>query len=100
MLALMLYAEARRPARRMAEGEFVPLRSQDTALRDWGMIEEAEAAVRHASRTRHIGRYQMEAALQSAHVEVARTGSTSWTAVVIIRQSNAPCSGSMFSGAL
>lgn len=82
LLALMLYAEARRPARRTAEGEFVPLRSQDKALWDWGMIEEAEAALHYASRTVRIGRYQLEAALQSAHVEGARTGSVSWTAVV------------------
>jgi RNA polymerase sigma-70 factor, ECF subfamily len=82
LLALMLYAEARRPARRTAGGEFVPLRSQDTTLWDWVMIEEAEAALHYASRTRHIGRYQLEAALQSAHVEGARTGSVSWPAVV------------------
>ena len=82
LLALMLYAEARRPARRTAQGEFVPLRSQDTALWDWGMIEEAEAALRDASRTGRIGRYQLEAALQSAHVEGTRTGSVNWAAVV------------------
>jgi RNA polymerase sigma-70 factor (ECF subfamily) len=84
LLALMLYAEARRPARRTAEGEFVPLRSQDTTLWDWRMIEEAEAALRHASRTGRIGRYQLEAALQSAHVEGARTGSPSWGAIVAL----------------
>jgi RNA polymerase sigma-70 factor, ECF subfamily len=82
LLALMLYAEARRPARRTAGGEFVPLRSQDTTLWDWVMIEEAEAALHYASRTMRIGRYQLEAALQSAHVEGARTGSVSWPAVV------------------
>ena len=82
LLALMLYAEARRPARRTAQGEFVPLRSQDTALWDWGMIEEAESALRDASRTGRIGRYQLEAALQSAHVEGTRTGSVNWAAVV------------------
>jgi RNA polymerase sigma-70 factor, ECF subfamily len=82
LLALMLYAEARRPARRTAEGEFVPLRSQDMRLWAWGMIEEAEAALRTASRGRRIGRYQLEAALQSAHVEGVRTGTVSWTAVV------------------
>jgi predicted RNA polymerase sigma factor len=78
----MLYAEARRPARRTAEGEFVPLRSQDETLWDWEMIEEAEAALHFASRTMRIGRYQLEAAIQSAHVEGARTGSVSWAAVV------------------
>jgi RNA polymerase sigma-70 factor, ECF subfamily len=82
LLALMLYAEARRPARRTAEGEFVPLRSQDKTLWDWGMIEKAEAALGDASRAMRIGRYQLEAAIQSAHVEGARTGSVSWAAVV------------------
>ncbi len=77
LLALMLYAEARRPARRSVEGEFVPLRSQDKALWDWKMIEEAEAALNYASHSRRFGRYQLEAAIQSAHVEGARTGSVS-----------------------
>jgi RNA polymerase sigma-70 factor (ECF subfamily) len=94
--ALMLYAEARRPARRSADGEFVPLRCQDKTQWDWGMIEEAEAAlgeasrptnraVSHAmSRAMRIGRYQLEAAIQSAHVEGARTGAVSWAAVVTL----------------
>jgi RNA polymerase sigma-70 factor (ECF subfamily) len=82
LLALMLYAEARRPARRTAAGEFVPLRSQDKMLWDWKMIEEAEAALHYASRTMRIGRYQLEGALQSAHVEGARSGSVSWAAIV------------------
>ncbi|MGB9031260.1 MAG: DUF6596 domain-containing protein [Acidobacteriaceae bacterium] len=95
LLALMLYAEARRPARRSRAGEFVPLRSQNTTLWDWGMIEEAEAALHYASRTRRIGRYQLEAALQSAHVEGARTGSLSWAAVVrlydaLVQLTNSP----------
>lgn len=64
-------------------------------LWNWGLIEEAEAALRHASRTRNIGRYQLEAALQSAHVEGARTGSVSWAAVVslydaLVRLTNSP----------
>ena len=59
------------------------------------MIEEAEAALRYASRTRRIGRYQLEAALQSAHVEGARTGSLSWAAVVrlydaLVQLTNSP----------
>jgi RNA polymerase sigma-70 factor, ECF subfamily len=82
LLALMLYAEARRPARRTAAGEFVPLKSQDMTLWDWGMIEEAETTLHHASHARRIGRFQLEAAIQSAHVEGARTGSVSWVAVV------------------
>jgi RNA polymerase sigma-70 factor (ECF subfamily) len=82
LLALMLYAEARRAARRTPEGEFVPLKCQNRNRWDWRMIEEAEAALRDASRSRRIGRYQLEAALQSAHVEGARSGSVDCEAIV------------------
>jgi RNA polymerase sigma-70 factor (ECF subfamily) len=98
LLALMLYAEARRPARRTADGEFVPLRSQDKTVWDWRMIEEAEAAlndaIRPPSRSMRIGRYQLEAAIQSAHVEGARTGSVSWAAVVTLYDALAQLTGS------
>ena len=82
LLALMLYAEARRPARRSSQGEFIPLKSQDTTLWNWRMIEEAESALRLASRSRRMGRYQLEAAIQSAHVEGVHSGSVSWEGVV------------------
>lgn len=84
LLALMLYAEARRPARRGREGEFVPLAKQDTALWNAAMIEEAEAALRDASRAGVIGRFQLEAAIQSAHVQGRRTGSVDWAAIVAL----------------
>jgi RNA polymerase sigma-70 factor (ECF subfamily) len=82
LLALMLYAEARRPARRSAEGRFIPLRMQDVRLWDAAMIAEAEVALRRASVARRIGRYQLEAAIQSAHIEGTRTGTVAWGAVV------------------
>jgi RNA polymerase sigma-70 factor (ECF subfamily) len=81
LLALMLYAEARRPARRTPEGDFVPLAQQDRALWNQDMIEEAEAALRKASSGKKIGRFQLEAAIQSAHVEGARTGNVPWRAI-------------------
>ncbi|HWE85414.1 MAG TPA: DUF6596 domain-containing protein [Terracidiphilus sp.] len=84
LLALMLYAEARRPARRGPEGEFVPLAQQDSSLWDAAMIEEAEAALRTASRAGLIGRYQLEAAIQSAHVERRRTVAINWRAIVLL----------------
>lgn len=81
LLALMLYSEARRRARRDAGGEYVPLADQDTALWDWPMILEAEALLRRASALGAVGRYQLEGALQSAHVERRRTGRANWNAV-------------------
>ncbi|HKO18114.1 MAG TPA: DUF6596 domain-containing protein [Acidobacteriaceae bacterium] len=82
LLALMLYSEARRRARRTPEGAFVPLAQQDRTLWDASMIEEAEAALLSARRAGRIGRYQLEAAIQSAHVEGARTGSVPWPAIL------------------
>jgi len=82
LLALMLYTEARKPARRAAMGEYVPLLQQNVALWDEAMIEEAEAALRHASQANLIGRYQLEAAIQSAHIAGARAGSPRWREIL------------------
>ena len=84
LLALMLHAEARRRARRQADGEYVPLAEQDPALWDSQMIDEAEALLLRASALGTIGRYQLEGALQSAHVDRCRTGRANWGEVVRI----------------
>ena len=82
LLALMLHAEARRPARRNAAGEYVPLAEQDPAQWNSQMIEEAEGLLYQASKLETIGRYQLEAALQSAHAYRRRTGHNNWAEVV------------------
>jgi RNA polymerase sigma-70 factor (ECF subfamily) len=84
LLALMLHAEARRRARRNTDGDYVPFAHQDWELWDWRMIEEAEVLLRRASALGSIGRYQLEGALQSAHVYRRRTGHDNWAAVVQI----------------
>ena len=78
LLALMLHAEARRRARRNTAGEYVPFAEQARSLWNWRMIEEAEALVRQAGGLGAIGRYQLEAALQSAHVYRVQTGRNNW----------------------
>ncbi len=82
LLALMLYAEARRGARRNAQGEYVALRDQDPALWDSQKIKEAETLLLRASALGRLGRYQLEAALQSAHVSRRVTGRANWKEVV------------------
>jgi RNA polymerase sigma-70 factor (ECF subfamily) len=81
LLALMLHAEARRPARRDAEGGYVALADQDPSLWDARMIEEAESILRRAGALGVVGRYQLEAAIQSAHVVRRRTGRADWAAI-------------------
>lgn len=82
LLALMLHADGRRHARRSHDGEYVPLADQDTARWDWRRVEEAETLLRRASGFSSLGRYQLEAALQSAHVERRLSGHANWAAVV------------------
>jgi RNA polymerase sigma-70 factor (ECF subfamily) len=94
LLALMLHAEARRRARRNEQGEYVPLAQQDPTLWNAPMIEEAEALLRRASTRGYIGRYQLEGALQSAHVDRRRTGRANWEAVVQLYDALLELSGS------
>ena len=82
LLALMLHAQARRRARRNADGEFVPLAKQNRALWDSQQIAEAEALLHRASAMGSMGRFQLEAALQSAHADRCRTGNPNWSQVV------------------
>lgn len=84
LLALVLYADARRKARRDSQDEYVPLAEQDQAAWDWRMIAEAEELLRRAAKMGSIGRYQLEAAVQSAHVERCRTGRANWVEMVAL----------------
>jgi RNA polymerase sigma-70 factor, ECF subfamily len=84
LLALMLHAEARRMTRRDAQGDYVPLAEQDPAGWDGAMIEEAEALLARAGTLGALGRYQLEAAVQSAHVMRRQTGRTDWAAIELL----------------
>lgn len=73
LLALMLYCEARRPARTGPSGSFIPLIEQDTALWSSDLIRHAETWLRRAASLGAPGRYQTEAAIQSYHVQLSQT---------------------------
>ena len=84
LLALMLHAEARRAARRDAGGDFVPLGEQDTALWDAAQMDEAEALLRRAGAMGVLGRFQLEAAVQSAHNVRRLVGGADWRAILTL----------------
>jgi RNA polymerase sigma-70 factor (ECF subfamily) len=94
LLALVLHAEARRRARRSPDSEFVPLAEQDSSLWNSQMIDAAEALLRRASALGAVGRYQLEGALQSAHVYRCRTGHDNWAEVVKLYDALFALSGS------
>jgi len=94
LLALMLYADARRHARRTQGGDYVPLADQDVELWDDALIDEAEALLVRASELHAPGRYQLEAALQSAHVNGRRLGRVDGSALLALYDALLELSGS------
>jgi RNA polymerase sigma-70 factor (ECF subfamily) len=81
LLALMLYCEARRAARRGANGEYIPLAQQDPARWSRALIDEAEQLLMKAAGFRRPGQFQLEAAIQSVHAERIRGSATDWNAI-------------------
>lgn len=67
LAALVCLAESRRAARRTGDGAFVPLDEQDPGSWDPALIARGEALLRRAHEFGRPGRYQYEAAIQSAH---------------------------------
>jgi RNA polymerase sigma-70 factor (ECF subfamily) len=84
LLALMLYCEARRDARRSANGAYIPLTQQDTRLWSQPMIDEAESELAHAATLKQLGRFQLEAAIQSLHTQRAITQQVDWKTLVVL----------------
>jgi RNA polymerase sigma-70 factor (ECF subfamily) len=81
LLALMLFCEARRPARRSSDGRYVPLSEQNPKMWSLPVILEAESELAAAAKQGRPGRFQLEAAIQSAHAERRITGRTDWVAI-------------------
>jgi RNA polymerase sigma-70 factor (ECF subfamily) len=84
LLALMLHCQARRAARYGKDGEFVPLDRQDPALWSRPTMDEAEQHLRLAATFKCIGRYQLEAAIQSIHASRAATGFIDWSQIALL----------------
>jgi predicted RNA polymerase sigma factor len=73
LAALLTLAQSRAPARQSTP--WPPLDEQDTALWDQSLITEGDALLRRAHALgAPLGRFQLEAAIQSAHCDRARTG--------------------------
>lgn len=80
LLALILHDHARRRARIVA-GKYVPLHLQDTQLWDSRMQQQAESMLQQAATCKRVGRFQLEAAIQSVHASRAICGTIHWHAI-------------------
>ncbi len=86
LLALILFCEARAPARRGPDGGFVPLAEQDTARWQLDLIAQGNRVLAGAAAWGLPGPYQLEAAIQSAHCQRRVTGITPWAGIVLLYQ--------------
>jgi predicted RNA polymerase sigma factor len=85
LAALLTLAQSRAPAR--THTPWPPLDEQDPAVWDRALITEGEALLRRAQAFgAPLGRFQIEAAIQSAHCDRARTGTLDRAAVVKLYQ--------------
>ena len=84
LLALLLFCESRRPARRTAAGRFVPLSEQTTTLWSAPLRAEAQTLLAHAATFARHGRFQLEAAIQSVHAARADSGRTDWDTIALL----------------
>ncbi len=77
LAALISLSLARSPARGTA-GEFVPLEAQDASRWDTELIVLGEHFLHRARALGGMGRFQLEAAIQSVHCARATSGVTDW----------------------
>ncbi|MEL6564592.1 MAG: DUF6596 domain-containing protein [Pseudomonadota bacterium] len=80
LTALIGFIEARRTAR-LRDGVLVPVPEQDTSLWDAALVDRSAAVLTRAASLSHMGRFQLEAAIQSVHAARSVTGNTDWRAV-------------------
>jgi len=84
LLALMLLAESRRPARADANGRLVRLPDQDRSLWDRSLIDEGQAIVRALVRRNLPGLYQVQAAIAAVHSDAPSAADTDWGQIVAL----------------
>lgn len=83
LAALISLSLARRPARGMGD-EFVPLDEQDPACWDAELIAEGEGYLHRARALGEVGRFQIEAAIQSVHNARSTSVVTDWRALLTL----------------
>ncbi|GGE87693.1 RNA polymerase sigma factor [Mycetocola zhadangensis] len=84
LAALLRLSSSRASARVEPSGEPIPLDEQDLSLWDAVAIERGETYLRSAYALRQIGRFQLEAAIESAHCARAKTGRTDHRALLAL----------------
>ncbi len=77
-LAALIALSLSRADARVVDGRHIPLDEQDITRWDAGLIARGESWLRRAHALGSIGRFQLEAAIQSVHCARAASGVTDW----------------------
>jgi RNA polymerase sigma-70 factor (ECF subfamily) len=100
LVALLWLCEARRPAR---SDVFQPLHEQDTRRWNATLVARANSALLQAAAHRTAGPYQLEAAIQAAHVQGRLDGDVPWLGIVVLYErllERAPTTGARIAHAV
>ncbi|MFO0750741.1 MAG: DUF6596 domain-containing protein [Myxococcota bacterium] len=81
LLALLLFCESRRAARRGPDGRYIALAEQDVARWSAAAIAEGEEQLARASAAATLGRFQLEALIQAAHARRVHGEPTDWALI-------------------
>ena len=84
LLAMMLLHHSRRAARVGSHGELILLDEQDRSLWDRRDIQEGLALVDKALTMRHVGPYQLQAAISAVHARAATAEATDWVQIATL----------------
>lgn len=84
LLALMLYVHACRDAQHGPGCRYIPLQQQDPASWNHRAIAAAEGMLNAANQSGPSGRYQIEAAIQSAHCARRLTRRVDWVSIAAL----------------
>jgi predicted RNA polymerase sigma factor len=84
LLALMLFLDARSPARTTPDGEPIPLPEQDRGLWDQAKIARGTALLNGAFAKGRVGEYQLQAAIAAIHDHAARAADTNWSQILAL----------------
>ncbi len=85
LLALMLFTDARRPARTAPDGSLVPLAGQDRSRWDRALVEEGSSLLARAlNGSSPLGPYQLQAAIAAVHTEAEDPSATDWPQILAL----------------
>ena len=84
LLALLLFTDARRPARTDDNGDLVLLPDQDRSRYDPVLIAEGEVLLEQALGAGRPGSYQIQAAIAACHSTAARADDTDWREIAAL----------------